>query len=46
MRVVVGSGRNRHVFDVPSIKDKVGREQMAEDMKNFLFRPKLLERST
>lgn len=34
MRVVVGSGRNRHTFERPT--DKVGRERMAEEMKTFL----------
>lgn len=34
MRVVVGSGANRHEFDRPT--DKVSREKMAEDIKMFL----------
>jgi hypothetical protein len=45
MRIVVGRGKNdvtRHVFDVPPRTDRVGREQLSEDVKNFLFRPKLL----
>lgn len=41
MRIIVGSGTHRHVFERPS--DKLGREQMAEDLKNFLFRPALLK---
>ena len=44
MRVVVGSGRNRHVFDVPARTDRIGREKMAEDIKAFLFRPALLNK--
>lgn len=44
MRIVVGRGDNRHVFERPSLKDRVGVEKMAEDLKNFLFRPKLLNR--
>ena len=42
MRIVVGRGNNRHVFEVPSIRDRIGREKIAEDVKNFLFRPALL----
>ena len=42
MRIIVGRGSNRHVFERPAQSDKVGREQMAEDLKNFLFRPALL----
>lgn len=34
MRVIVGSGRNRHEFERPT--DKIGRERMAEDLKAFL----------
>ena len=48
MRIVVGRGKNgvkRHIFERPAPSDRVGREQMAEDLKNYLFRPKLLERS-
>lgn len=41
MRIVIGRGDNRHVFERPA--DKVGREQMSEDLKNFLFRPALLK---
>jgi hypothetical protein len=44
MKIVVGRGRNRHVFEVPSIRDKIGRERVAEDLKNFLFRPAMLAR--
>ncbi len=40
MRIVVGRGRNRHVFDRPL--DKAGREHMAEDLKNFVLRPAML----
>ncbi len=34
MRIVFGSGKNRHVFERPT--DKIGREMMAEDVKGFL----------
>lgn len=44
MRIVIGRGRNRHNFDVPSIKDKIARDQMSEEIKNFLFRPALLNK--
>jgi hypothetical protein len=44
MRIVVGRGNNRHVFDVPPRKDKVALERVAEDVKAFLFRPALLGR--
>lgn len=44
MRIVIGRGRQRHVFDVPSIKDRVERERMGEDIKNFLFRPAMLNK--
>jgi hypothetical protein len=44
MRIVIGRGRNRHVFERPLRTDKVGIEQMAEDLKNFLFRPAMLNR--
>ena len=40
MKIIVGRGENRHVFDRPL--DKVGREQMSEDLKNFIFRPAML----
>lgn len=40
MRIIVGRGENRHSFDRPL--DKIGREQMGEDLKNFIFRPALL----
>jgi hypothetical protein len=49
MRVVVGRGKNdvtRHVFERPVSRDRVGREQMAEDLKNYLFRPKMLGRAS
>ena len=45
MRIVVGSGKNdvsRHVFERPAPSDRIGREKMAEDLKNYLFRPALL----
>jgi hypothetical protein len=41
MRIVVGRGSNRHVFERPT--DKVGIDKMREDLKNFLFRPALLK---
>lgn len=44
MRVVVGSGNNRHVFEVPPRSDKVGRDMFADQIKSFLFRPALLAR--
>lgn len=44
MRIVIGRGNNRHTFERPPLKDKVGVEKMAEDLKNFLFRPALLTR--
>ncbi len=34
MRIVFGSGDNRHVFEVPT--DRIGRERMGEDVKAFL----------
>ena len=46
MRVIVGRGVNditRHVFE--RSLDKREREQMSEDLKNFLFRPAMLARS-
>ncbi len=42
MRIVIGSGTNRHVFECPA--DKVERDRMAEDVKAFLFRPAMLAR--
>ena len=44
MRIIIGSGNNRHVFERPSLRDRVGVEKMSEDLKNFLFRPALLNR--
>ena len=41
MRIIVGRGDNRHEFSRPL--DRVGREKMAEDLKNFLFRPAMLK---
>jgi hypothetical protein len=43
-RIVVGRGNNRHTFDVPPARDRVGRDKIAEDLKNFLFRPAMLAR--
>lgn len=59
MRIVIGRGNARHVFDVPAgpsrvlnqdgkpsiLKNKawrIPREQMAEQIKNFLFRPGMI----
>lgn len=42
MRIVISRGNGRHVFERPL--DKMGREQMAEDLKSFLFRPAMLAR--
>ena len=42
MKIVVGRGTNRYEFERPL--DRLGREQMAEDLKNFIFRPALLSR--
>ena len=42
LRIIVGRGDNRHVFERPT--DRLGRERMAEDLKNFLFRPAMLNR--
>lgn len=42
MNIVIGRGNKRAVFARPA--DKIGREQMAEDLKNFLFRPALLKK--
>ena len=39
---VVGRGDNRHVFERPPASDRIGREKMAEDLKNFIFRPAML----
>lgn len=36
MKIVVGRGKGRHVFERPLDKD--GRKAMARDLKNFLFR--------
>ncbi len=47
MRIVIGRGVNgvtRHVFERPVRSDKVGIEQMSEDLKNYLFRPAMLAR--
>ena len=43
MRIVVGRGDNRHVFERPS--EKVEIDRMAEDLKSFLFRPAMLKGS-
>lgn len=42
MQIVIGRGKTRSVFDRPA--DRIGRERMAEDLKNFLFRPALLNK--
>jgi len=42
MRITIFRGKNRQTFERPT--DKIGREKMAEDLKNFLFRPALLNR--
>jgi len=44
MKIVVGRGNNRHVFERPSLRDKIAVEKMAEDLKNFICRPALLRR--
>jgi nicotinamide mononucleotide adenylyltransferase len=38
MRVVIGSGRNRHVFDVP--RDTRERQSMIDEVLSMLFRSK------
>lgn len=40
MRIVLGSGRDRRTFDVP--RDKVAREQAAEDLKVLTCRRGML----
>lgn len=40
LTIVIGSGKNRKV--VTPYMDKVSREKVAEDIKNYLFRPALL----
>ena len=54
MKVIIGSGNSRRVFEartgvdlkgIPGARQQelnVQREQDTEDLKNFLFRPKLL----
>ena len=42
MRITIGSGKNRHSFDRPL--DRVERDMFAEQIKNFLFRPALLNK--
>jgi hypothetical protein len=42
MKIIIGRGNNRHVFQREN--ERVARERQIEDLKNFLFRPKLLDR--
>lgn len=34
MRIIVGRGNGRHVFEVPT--DRIERERMAEDLKAYI----------